>query len=144
MSKITIFDIDGTLTDIKDRVIYIKGEKKNWGNFWKGMENDRPKAAIINLCNTMFEAGFYIILCTGRYEKYRKITENWLSKYEVKYHEMRMRNDDDKRDDHIVKKSLIKDIDINSILFIVEDRYSVVKMWRKLGITCLHCNDEIE
>jgi hypothetical protein len=88
----------------------------------------------------MFECGFRVLLCTGRPEKFREITDSWLSKHGIKYHEMRMRKDDDVRSDAIIKSELVEDIEPDQILFVVEDRARVTDMWRQKGVTCLQCD----
>jgi hypothetical protein len=53
-----------------------------------------------------------------------------------------MRKEGDHREDSVIKKEIyLKDIlPKNEVLFIVEDRLSVVKMWRSLGLVCLQCD----
>ncbi len=54
-----------------------------------------------------------------------------------------MRADKDSRKDFIIKKEILevirKDFDDPEILFVVDDRPSVVKMWREEGLVCLQC-----
>jgi hypothetical protein len=77
---------------------------------------------------------------TGRYDTYRKQTEEWLKKYAINYEKLIMRKAGDKRKDSIIKKELYeKNIkDHYDVVFVLEDRDQVVKMWREeLGLTCL-------
>jgi phosphoglycolate phosphatase-like HAD superfamily hydrolase len=137
--EIVIFDIDGTLADISAREHHVKKRPKNWKGFFEGMSGDVPIVPILNLCNTLYEAGFEIILFTGRPEDYRKDTEEWLDKHKVKYHSLFMRGSRDMRDDTIVKKEMLEHINKKKIAFIVEDRNRVVQMWRDEGYICLQC-----
>jgi len=74
-------------------------------------------------------------------EKYRKRTNDWLTKNGVWYDFMLMRKDDDTRQDYIIKEELYKEgiKPHYKVLFVVDDRQQVVDAWRKLGLTCLQC-----
>ena len=52
-----------------------------------------------------------------------------------------MRGDKDSRPDSEVKQDILKQLkdEGKEILFVVDDRQSVVDMWRTSGITCLQC-----
>ena len=138
--KIIIFDIDGTLADCSERVHHLEKSPKDWESFFDGMESDRPNHPVVEICNAMENNGHYILLCTGRYEKHRVVTEKWLGEHNILYHELRMRADNDKRPDTEIKREMISDKELKKLLLVVEDRERVVEMWRNLGITCLQCD----
>jgi FMN phosphatase YigB (HAD superfamily) len=125
--EIVIFDIDGTLADVSERVHHLQKSPKDWGSFFGGMGQDK---AVTNI---------RIILCSGRNERHRKDTVEWLANHGVNYHELLLRKDGDKRSDVVVKRELAAHIDKSKVLFIVEDRSGVVEMWRKEGLLCLQC-----
>lgn len=54
-----------------------------------------------------------------------------------------MRKNNDFRPDEEIKKEIYFDKIINNynILFILDDRAKVVKMWRELKLTCLQVDD---
>ena len=54
-----------------------------------------------------------------------------------------MRKDNDFRPDEEIKKEIYFNKIINNynILFILDDRTKVVKMWRELKLTCLQVDD---
>lgn len=139
MDEIVIFDIDGTLADISGREHHVRRHPKNWKAFFEGMAEDKAVASMVRLCNILFEAGVYVILCSGRNEEHRPQTVEWLGLMGVKYHEIRLRADGDMRSDVKAKREMLRDIDKSKILFIVEDRSRVVEMWRSQGLTCLQC-----
>ena len=64
---------------------------------------------------------------------------DWMERIGVNYHEIRLRADGDMRSDVKAKREMLKGIDRNKILFVVEDRSRVVEMWRSEGLTCLQC-----
>jgi FMN phosphatase YigB (HAD superfamily) len=137
--EIVIFDIDGTLADVSKRIHHLRGSKKNWPGFFAGMAQDKAIHSMVRLCNLLFEAGLHIVLCSGRNESHRKTTEAWLQREGVRYHELRLRRNDDRRSDVLAKQEMLDGLEKERILFVVDDRDRVVEMWRAQGLTCLQC-----
>ena len=137
--EVVIFDIDGTLADNSQRVHYVQTKPKNWDAFNAAMEKDSAIHSMVRLCNLLYEAGLHIILCSGRNEKHRSETIRWLKNEGVNYHELLLRTDNDKRQDSVIKREMLQNLDKSRILFVVEDRSQAVEMWRSEGLTCLQC-----
>jgi len=137
--EIVVFDIDGTLADVSQRLHHIRGRSKDWEAFFAGMAQDQAMHAIVRLCNLLHEGGVRVVLCSGRPERYRDQTVKWLQREGVRYDELRLRRDGDRRADTVAKREMLTDIDRSCVLFIVEDRTSVVEMWRAEGFVCLQC-----
>ena len=78
-----------------------------------------------------------------RVEGVRTKTMEWIQKYlslpPCRYR-LLMRKDGDWRHDTEVKP-LMLDFPASEVLFVLEDRNSMVKKWRELGYTCLQVND---
>ena len=139
VDEVVVFDIDGTLADVSERVHHVRGKPKNWNAFFAGMAQDKAIRSIVRLCNVLHDAGIRIVLCSGRPERYRTQTVAWLEREGVRYAELRLRRDGDRRSDTIAKRDMVADLDSERVLFIVEDRSSVVAMWRAEGFVCLQC-----
>lgn len=138
-----IFDIDGTLADIKHRRVFLDGPRPDWARFNAAMGEDSPNASVVSLYMTLWQSGAYNIeIVTGRNEAFRKVTETWLTWNEIPFNRVTMRSDKDYRADHIIKEEILKQFQKEglSILFTVDDRQQVVDMWRRNGITCLQCD----
>ena len=131
------FDIDGTLADLSHRVHYWRDSPKNWNMFKAEMVNDTPIEHISSIARAMWCYGHNVILCTGRGEENRKVTEDWLKKHDIEYSRLYMRSEGDYRSDDIVKKELLDNI-VNDygwkpdLWF--DDRPRVVKMLRENGV----------
>ena len=138
-----LFDIDGTLADIKHRRKYLDQERPDWAKFNAEMGNDTPNHAIVKLYNILWQSNAYeIIIVTGRNEAFRKVTETWFVWNEIIFNRIIMRADRDYRADYIIKEEIL-DMLLNEgkqIAFTVDDRQQVVDMWRRRGITCLQCD----
>lgn len=137
--EIVIFDIDGTLADISERIHHIQRKPKNWNAFNAGMAQDKAVHSMVRLCNILYASGLYVVLCSGRNEKNRPETVEWLKSQGVNYHELLLRKDEDFRTDSVVKREILRTLDKSRILFVVEDRNRVVEMWRSEGLVCLQC-----
>ena len=137
--EIVIFDIDGTLADVSERIHHVKKKPKNWNAFFQGMAQDKAIHSMVRLCNILYESGIKIVLCSGRNEEHRPQTVQWLAQQGVNYHKLILRRDGDMRSDVIAKREMLAGIDRSEILFVVEDRSRVVEMWRSEGLVCLQC-----
>ena len=140
--KAVIFDLDGTLTDVTHRVHHVKSNPINWKSFNDLMVHDSLNHWCFELIDAMKLKGYKIIFVTGRGEDYRVHTVEWLKKHQVIYDELYMRPLNDFREDSDVKESLYNDHikQNNRVLFVVDDRKSVVERWRKLELVCLQCD----
>ncbi len=132
--KAIICDLDGTLAIIKHRTPY------DASTAMRDILNE-PVANILSVYDNQTLFDIDLILLTGRYDTYRPQTEEWLKKHGItNYKELYMRPSKDKRQDVMYKKEIYeKHIEpIYDVLFVLEDRDQVVRMWRRdLGLTCL-------
>lgn len=139
--KMIIVDIDGTLSKVDDRLWYLKRNPPDWDEFYARCGEDKPIDEIVSL--VIHLSKFYkVVFCTGRRESCRTITEKWLNDHGLsEYHSLLMRENADHRHDVDVKPELLLKAGItigaNDIAFVIEDRNSMVKKWRELGLTCI-------
>lgn len=145
MKHIVIVDIDGTIAKIGDRLKYItQQDPKDYNAFYDHCHEDQP---IKNLCHVVctLSQEYDIVFCTGRSERCRKQTEEWLERHLdlAEEYQLLMRKDGDHRHDVQTKPELLEKAGIQpeNVLCILEDRSSMVKKWRELGYTCLQVND---
>ena len=148
MRPVIIFDIDGTLSNPSHRLHHVTGPgPKDWTAFFATMADDAAAEPIIELCHSLGAAGHLRVICTGRPEKYRDVTEKWLYDNGVHgFDALYMRPDNDTRPDHVVKREILGLIrrDDYEPWLVIDDRQSVVDMWRDEGLTCLQCAPSVE
>lgn len=145
----TIVDLDGTLCNISERLHYIKaGGKKEWDKFFGAIDQDIPNTWCATLVNSLFRDNRKIVYCTGRPDKYREVTINWLKRYglwEQCDNNLFMRMEGDYRQDYIVKEVLL-DFEIltrfNPLCFI-DDNEGNIKMFKNRGFKTLLCNGDV-
>lgn len=134
---IVVFDIDGTLSIVGDRLKYLQETPPNWDAFYDACGDDGINKHIRMLYKCLEMVGHEIRFVTGRRESCRKDTLEWMQKnyIECPPENLLMRADGDTRHDTQVKPDLVADF-IDDIAVVFEDRNSMVKKWRELGITC--------
>lgn len=125
-------DIDGTLAHCGDRDIY-DGSKAHL---------DTLDEAVAETISAMFELGYAVFFCSGRSDKFRDVTAEWLAinidYLEPEYIESNlfMRKEGDERNDAIVKLELFDQYvrDRYNVLYMLDDRDRVVEAWRSIGL----------
>lgn len=130
-----ICDIDGTIANNDHRAHYAEAEQ--WDAFHGRCLDDTPIASIIQILCTFAFCGHTIELWTGRDEKFRELTEIWLSKHAVPFDELRMRPEKDARSVLMVKHEWAAGVDPATVLCVLEDDPRNVEMFRERGFTCL-------
>lgn len=126
-----ICDIDGTIALPNGRNHYDSTK------FDQDIVNEPVKQILDMFTNG--ESVLDIILVTGREEKFRQATENWLKQNEIHFSKLFMRSDNNQEVNAKVKFDIFqKEIKNNfKILFALDDSTEACKMWKLLGIKCL-------
>jgi hypothetical protein len=116
--------LDGTLANIEHRLDYVRSKPKNWPAFDAGIPNDKVNEPVARVFHSMIASDFNndVILASGRSERTRQATEDWLELNGLgHYDKLYMRKADDFRGDDIVKDEIIDEI--------VEDYGKLPDMW---------------
>jgi len=152
MSKIVVCDIDGTISKVGDRIKYLEQSPKDWDAFYGACGEDEPNQIVLEMidsltcCDENSPFDYDVVFCSGRRESCREATITWISlnsKALLGCCDILLRADGDFRSDTVVKKELLDNYlsgngyTKDDVAFILEDRSSVVKMWRDAGYICL-------
>lgn len=139
MKGVLFCDIDGTVADLAHRRVYVATKPKNWSAFEKTIHLDSPIQPIIDAVYTLYNAGWTVVMCTGRGAQNKAVTEKWLEDNGVPYHAMYTRAFKDYRRDDIIKEELLAQARADGydpdVVF--DDRNQVVDMWRRVGVHCV-------
>lgn len=135
-----IFDLDGTLADLTHRLHWIATKPKRWNEFFKAADKDAVIEPIARVARG-FCWGNRVVICSGRPDNTRVMTETWLAEMwgAGRAHAgLYMRKAGDYRADDIVKGELLDQILADGFRpeLVFDDRDRVVKMWRARGIRC--------
>lgn len=130
----------------------------DWDIFFHpdNIKYDKPIPAIVNLIQTYEDKAYKIVIFSGRNDRSWNETIAWLKRYEIPFDLLVMRPDKFKSKsspvadgnpatgdmrfmpDEILKKKMLDEfVDIDDVLFVVDDRQKVVDMWRDLGLVVL-------
>lgn len=138
-------DLDGTLCDHSRRAHFIAA--REWDAYHADLINDPPHDDVLWLLTNLASARVMIVAVTARPEKHRISTERWIVKHNVPISAVLMRGNDDYRADHEVKIEALsvwceenfKTEGIkpqHRVLFVLDDKDSVVEAWRNAGFNC--------
>jgi hydroxymethylpyrimidine pyrophosphatase-like HAD family hydrolase len=140
-TKAYIFDIDGTISDHKERLKYYKNKDYDRYNFLCYL--DDPIKEAIRLCE-LLSNNYYIIFLTGRPEEYRKKTIDWI--YDnVTIHErdykLIMRKEGDFRSSKDIKLEEYNKLkEEYNILGVFDDREDIIEMFKKQNLLTFKVN----
>jgi uncharacterized HAD superfamily protein len=138
--KIIICDLDGTLCNCNHRLHL--ANKKDWDSFNELCINDKVNADIANIISNLRSEDTFIYLVSGRDNKFRENTIEWLRLNDIWYDKLLMRDAEDHRPDNVVKKDILDNyIERSKVWFVLDDRKSVVDMWRENGLRCLQVQE---
>ena len=134
-----IFDIDGTLALIDHRRHHVETKPTDWKAFYASMADDEPNIPVINTLLGLIRLGYVGLLCSGRPEDYREVTETWLERHFVSYEKLYMRPSGDFRSDVDIKREMLAQIREEGFkpVLACDDRDRLVAMWREEGLVCL-------
>lgn len=128
-----ICDLDGTIALLNGRNPYDASSCE------QDLLNE-PVATILRLNQTRAEGErHHLFFMSGREERHRPQTERWLARHGLIYDGLFMRPTGDSRKDAIIKRELYEAHIASKyhVMFVLDDRSSVVQVWRSLGLTCL-------
>jgi phosphatidate phosphatase PAH1 len=145
-TRAIIIDIDGTLADDRWRRHLLHDPTKTWEEINSVSVNDPPNLWCQNLVEIYYKKGYHVIFLTARNEKAKDLTKAWLhNNVSFADYTLLMRPlADNKTPDWMIKEVIYRnDIEPTyDIELCVDDRQTVADMWRRNGLTCLHCDGE--
>ncbi len=138
LKKCFVFDLDGTICDVRHRRQYVATKPRNWDAWNAGLVNDTPNVAVqivFQALRNNYDYDVDLIIVSGRSDDYKEQTIKWLTDNEIFYDEIYMRKYKDHRDDAVVKGEIADEIEkTHQILGVFDDRQRVVNMWIERGI----------
>jgi len=130
-----ISDLDGTLADIEHRLHWIHRDEPDWTRFFLACGDDLPIENTITVLRALHAEGYEVVIASGRGDVARQQTIAWLELHDVPHDRLILRRIDDRRHDDEVKAEMVREHELHpeDTLVVLEDRASVVAVWRRLG-----------
>lgn len=133
------FDYDGTLSDVTHRLDKLPTKDlhltESWSDFNQLSAYDSAIESTIQVMNSLFNSGAFVIILTGRSDEVCEISTQWLHDAGAKYNVMVMRQASDNRKDIIIKEEFLRYIGLHRITAAFDDSPNVIAHFRSLGIT---------
>ncbi len=150
MTSLYIFDLDGTLANLKHRRHFVERDecaklkrKPDWDAFYAACVHDTPIKPVIN---TYFALAMSnppdspdVWIWSGRSDSVRAQTEAWLRAHVPWYTVIKMRKAKDYTPDDQLKERWLHAMspeDRARLVMVFDDRTRVVEMWRRNGVVC--------
>lgn len=141
---IVICDIDGTIADLSHRLHYIQSEPRDYEAFFRAQLYDSPIIPIIRHVRTLSE-DHDIVMMSGRPDSHANKTVHWLQEHLcVNYVGLLMRRAGDHRPDDMVKEELLNTLPKERIVLVIDDRPSVILMWKRNGLNVMEVGDGVD
>lgn len=141
--KLVLVDMDGTTADCEHRRRFLDCTPKDYDSFFAGCADDPPIDHIVKWVKAIAESPEYaVVIVSGRPTDRAGIaTEEWLERHGINCLRLLMRDRGDRRPDWIVKQQILDYLPKDRIAFVIDDRNSVVDMWRRNGLTVYQVAD---
>ncbi|MFE7536211.1 hypothetical protein ACFU67_18280 [Streptomyces rhizosphaericola] len=104
---LAVFDLDGTLADTAHRQHFLEGPKRDWAGFFAAAPADPPLADGVALVRAS-AAECEIVYLTGRPERCRRDTVEWLDRQGLPGGQLFMRRNDDRRPARRTKLDILR------------------------------------
>ncbi|HEY3001379.1 MAG TPA: HAD family acid phosphatase [Kribbellaceae bacterium] len=135
-----VLDIDATIADVRHRLHHLKSRPKSWDAFFAGSKHDTPLEDGLMIARSLAK-GHEIVYLTGRPERTRKDTEQWLAKHGLPKGRVLMRGDHDRRPSVYLKLAQLKRLAAErKVAVLVDDDATVCDAAEKSGFAVLRAD----
>lgn len=104
---LAVFDLDGTLADTAHRQRFLESEPRDWDAFFAAAPQDPPLAEGVALARESAQ-DCEVVYLTGRPERCRRDTEDWLAAQGLPDGRIWMRRNDDRRPARRTKLEILR------------------------------------
>jgi phosphoglycolate phosphatase-like HAD superfamily hydrolase len=135
LQEAEIFDMDGTLCDVRSIRHYVTGPERNFHAFHVASASCPPHPHVVEGARRARREGRAVLVVTARLERYRRLTSMWLALHEVPSDDLLMRPDDDFRKDYLVKRDILARIRRRyQPVKAWDDNPAVIQLWKEEGV----------
>lgn len=131
-----IYDMDGTLCDVRSIRHYVIGKKRNFHKFHTESVNCPGNLDVVEAAKRDHKDGLSVLIVTAREETFGTHTAFWLGLQGVNYDAMYMRKKGDYRPDSEVKQEILDEIEQDgyNVIRAYDDNPSIWEVWERNGI----------
>ena len=117
---LAVIDLDGVVADVRHRLHHVSGSRRDWDAFFDGISADPvlPEGrAVVDRLATDHEIAYL----TGRPERTRDATEDWLARHGLPQGQVIMRPEGDRRPARLLKPRLLRSFAADRRVAVVVD-----------------------
>ncbi|WP_299531862.1 hypothetical protein [uncultured Streptomyces sp.] len=137
---LAVFDLDGTLADTAHRQHFLEGARRDWDGFFSAASDDPPLAeGVRRAVESAPECE--VVYLTGRPERCRRDTLDWLARHGLPGGEVHMRRNDDRRPARRTKLEVLKRLGRRrEVRMLVDDDMLVCDAAEEAGFTVVRAD----
>lgn len=137
--EFAVFDLDGVLADVRHRLVHVEHKPKDWDAFFDAAPQDPVLAPGARAVGEEADLGREIVYVTGRPERCRADTLDWLDRHGLPRGTLVMRRDDDRRPARVVKPELLRRLQRSGTVAVVyDDDAAVVSALSGMDLDVVH------
>lgn len=132
--SLVVVDIDGVVADVSHRLHLLDRRPRDWDQFFAASADDPPLPEGVALV-TGLPPGHALCWLTGRPERNRAITEQWLARHGMPDRPLLMRADPDRRPARQAKRDHLRALRrTHRVALVVDDDPAVIAMLTEDGL----------
>jgi hypothetical protein len=134
---VAVVDIDGVLADVRHRLHFLQSRPKDWTGFFTAAAADPVHHEGLELVRRLAD-DHEIVFVTGRPDRLRRATVEWLETHGIGAHRLFMRPDGDRRPAAQVKREILEAVARGrTIGIVIDDDPIVLSTLRNAGYRTL-------
>ncbi len=135
-----VLDLDATLADVRHRLHFLSRRPKQWEAFFGACDRDQALPEGLAVAETLAE-DHEIVYLTGRPERTRPATEEWLRRHRLPDGQLLMRRDHDRRPSAVFKLGQLRRLARQrTVAVLVDDDIAVCASAEAAGFTVLRAD----
>ena len=134
-----VIDLDGVVSDARHRLGYLEHRPKDWDGFFAAAPDDPVLPEGRAVVAELVERGHEIVWLTGRPERCRRDTVDWIDRMGLPGGRLYMRGNHDRRPARQTKLEVLRRLQLSRPVDVrVDDDDAVVRTLREAGFNVLH------
>ena len=126
--SLAVFDVDGVLADVTHRLHHLEARPQRWERFFQAADRDPLLAEGAGRLRAAL-AEHDVVYLTGRPERTRRLTEQWLARHDLPTGPLIMRADADHRPARWMKREVLRRLAATrDVISMLDDDPAVVEV----------------
>ena len=133
--RVGVFDIDGVLADVRHRLHFLDARPRDWNAFFAAVGADEVLPQGVGAVRAALADGLGVVYLTGRPERCRQDTVQWLDAHGLPEAEVLMRPDADRRPARLFKVDALRRLASRAdVAYLVDDDPEVAEAVSAAGV----------